>query len=61
MADLGDEPGVTTQAVASRLRRGVETVVVTTLPGAPPTEWTIYKHIVYEKERLNGPTVRMLP
>jgi len=34
MADLGEEFGITPQAVASRLRRGTETLVETTLPEA---------------------------
>ena len=36
IADLRDELGVTPHAVASRLRRDTETVVVTTLPGTRP-------------------------
>jgi predicted DNA binding protein len=38
MADLGDELGITPQAVASRLRRGIETVVGMTLPETRPPE-----------------------
>jgi predicted DNA-binding protein YlxM (UPF0122 family) len=38
IVELGDELRVTTQAVASRLRRGTETVVVSTLPGTRPPE-----------------------
>jgi len=38
IADLRDELGVTTRAVAARLRRDTETVVVSTLPGTRPPE-----------------------
>jgi predicted DNA binding protein len=38
MADLGDELGITPQAVASRLRRGIGTTVGTTLPETRPPE-----------------------
>ena len=38
MADLGDELDITPQAVASRLRRGVKTIVGTTLPETHPPE-----------------------
>jgi predicted DNA binding protein len=36
MADLGDELGITQQAVASRLRRGIEKILGTTLPETRP-------------------------
>jgi len=38
MADLGDELGITPQAVASRLRRGIGTIVGMTLPETRPPE-----------------------
>ena len=38
MADLGDELSITPQAVASRLRRGIETIVGITLPETRPSE-----------------------
>jgi len=38
IADLRNELGVTAQAAAARLRRGTETVVVSTLPGTRPPE-----------------------
>ena len=49
------ELGVTTQAVASRLRRNTETVVVTTLPETRPPERIVYKLVVYEREGRNRP------
>ncbi|WP_123536780.1 helix-turn-helix domain-containing protein [Halosimplex salinum] len=36
MADIGDELGITQQAVASRLRRGIEKILGTTLPETRP-------------------------
>ncbi|WP_135365298.1 helix-turn-helix domain-containing protein [Halosimplex halophilum] len=38
MEDLGDELGVTQQAVASRLRRGIEAILGTTLDGRQPPD-----------------------
>ena len=52
----GDELGVTTQTAASRLRRDIETVVGTSLPGTRPPERTAYKLIVYKGEGRNRPT-----
>ena len=56
IADLRDELGVTPHAVASRLRRDIETVVGTRLPGIRPRERTAYKYIVYKREGRNRPT-----
>ncbi|WP_276255466.1 helix-turn-helix domain-containing protein [Halomontanus rarus] len=38
MADLGDELGISQQAVASRLRRGIDSILGSTLSELPPSE-----------------------
>jgi hypothetical protein len=50
IADLREELAVTTQAVAARLRRGTETVVVSTLPGTRPLEGLLI-NVLYIKKR----------